>query len=65
MLCATGHVPVAPGIPGSKNQVWGKGKDRGEFHPCGDIYQDGGMGVTAKENTANLGTQDTGDWRCS
>lgn len=52
MLCATRHVPVALGIPGSK--VWGKGKgkDKGEFHPChsGDMYQNGRLGVIAKEN---------------
>lgn len=48
MLCATRHVPVALGIPGSKDQVWGKGK--AEFHPCGVIYQDGRMGAIAKEN---------------
>lgn len=48
VLCATRHVPVALGIPGSKDQVWGKGK--AEFHPCGVIYQDGRMGAIAKEN---------------
>lgn len=31
MLCAARHVPIALGIPGSKGQVWSKGKEKGEF----------------------------------
>lgn len=27
----------------------GATKEKGEFHPCGDIYQGGRMGVIAKE----------------
>lgn len=51
MLCATRHVPVALGIPGSTHVVSFTRMEEWVRLP------------KRIKNTASLGSQDTGDWR--